>query len=589
MKTIKNNLRMIGYIYKVAPMYLISMFLCSIIQALLAVGGLWADKVVISRLMDGRGIVTGLFLFYGFYIVLDYVFEQVRNLMMNRFNSLHNVDFSIYMRRLLYDKVKDFDISCYEDQEFYNDYERVVGEIDTRPIQVANTFSRCVYYILTMVFITVVVFEPVFIVLAFVVVIKHVLHINYLNKINYHMKMETTVHERRSGYVKQLFQDNVFIAQSRVMGATSYFIRLNDRAVESDYIVAEKYYKKSLFSSVMSSFTGCLAPAVVGYYLCVQMLRDRYSVSDFVYLFEAFSMFANNLTYLFQVIPEVADHSRYIDNIWKVMEYQPVIREDGEEMASMGAFEKLEIRNLCFAYQKGREVLKGITFQLRKGEKIAIVGENGSGKSTLVKLLLDMYPAGGGEILYNGVDYRHCAASEIRAGFGVVFQNFQTYAFTVAENVLMRNVETEADREKVVSALGFAGLWEKVEALEDGIFTVLTREFDENGVYFSGGEYQKLAIARAYARDAEVLIFDEPNSALDPVSEYEIFQKIMLLGKDRTVIYISHRLFSTVSADCIYLLADGQVCEKGTHDSLMEQKGKYHDMYTAQIKGYRES
>lgn len=138
MKTIKNNLRMIGYIYKVAPMYLISMFLCSIIQALLAVGGLWADKVVISRLMDGRGIVTGLFLFYGFYIVLDYVFEQVRNLMMNRFNSLHNVDFSIYMRRLLYDKVKDFDISCYEDQEFYNNYERVVGEIDTRPIQVTN-------------------------------------------------------------------------------------------------------------------------------------------------------------------------------------------------------------------------------------------------------------------------------------------------------------------------------------------------------------------------------------------------------------------------------------------------------------------
>lgn len=589
MKTIKNNLRMIGYVYKVAPMYLISMFLCSAIQALVAVGGLWADKMVISRLVDGAGIMAGLFLFYGFYIVLDYVFEQVRNLLTNRFNSLQNIDFSIYMRKLLYNKVKDFDISCYEDQEFYNDYERAAGEIDTRPIQVANTLSRGLYYILTMTLITVVVFEPVFVVLAFVVVIKHIWYMDRLNKINYHMNMEATVHERQAGYVKQLFQNIDFIMQSRVMGATPYFIGQNEGAMERNHTVSKKYYKKSIIPSALSSFMGCLAPAVVGYYLCVQMLHNRYSASDFVYLFEAFSVFSNNLTYLFQVFPEIADHSRYIENIWKVMDYQPAIKEAHEGAASLGAFEKLEMRDLCFAYQEGKGVLNGITFQIRKGEKVAIVGENGSGKSTLVKLLLDMYPAGGGEILYNGVDYKHCAASGVRAAFGVVFQNFQTYAFTVAENVLMRNVETEADKEKVASALKFAGLWEKVGALEDGISTVLTREFDGDGVYFSGGEYQKLAIARAYARDAEVLVFDEPNSALDPVAEYEIFQKIMSLGKDRTVIYISHRLFSTVSADCIYVLSDGRVCEKGTHDSLMGQKGKYHEMYTAQIKGYQES
>lgn len=580
---------MIGYVYKVAPMYLASIFLCSAIQALVVVGGLWVDKMVISQMVDGTGIIARMFLFYGGYIVLDYVFQQLRSFLMNRFNSLHNVDLSIYMRSLFYKKVKDYDISCYENQEFYNDYERAAREIDTRPVQVANTLSRGFYYILAMLLITVVVFEPVFIALAFVVVIKHVLYLNRLNKINYHLNMETTVHERQAGYVKQLFQNIVFIMQSRVMGATCFFIGQNKRAVENDYTVSEKYYRKSVAPSVLSSFIGDLVPAVVGYYLCVQMLHDRYSASDFVYLFEAFSVFANNMTNLFQIFPEIADHSRYIENIRKVLDYQSIIKETGEGMEPVGAFEKLEIRNLYFAYQKDREVLKGITFQLRKGEKIAIVGENGSGKSTLVKLLLDMYPVGGGEILYNGVDYRNCGASEIRAAFGVVFQNFHTYAFTVAENVLMRSVESEEDKEKVILALQFAGLWEKVKSLEDGIFTVLTREFDEKGVFFSGGEYQRLAIARAYARDAEILIFDEPNSALDPVSEYEIFQKIMLLGNDRTVIYISHRLFSTVSADCIYLLADGRICEKGIHDSLMEQNGKYHEMYTAQIKGYQES
>ena len=160
MKTIRNNLHMIGYVYKAAPMYMVSLFLCSGIQALVAVGGLWVDKMVIARLVGGRGLAAGLFLFYGFYIALDYVFQQARLFLMNRFNSLLNVDFSIYMRRILYDKVRDFDISCYEDQEFYNDYERAVGEIDTRPIQVADTLARGFYYVLTMLLITVVVFEP---------------------------------------------------------------------------------------------------------------------------------------------------------------------------------------------------------------------------------------------------------------------------------------------------------------------------------------------------------------------------------------------------------------------------------------------
>lgn len=589
MKTIRNNLHMIGYIYKAAPMYLVSLFLCSAIQALVAVGGLWVDKMVIARLVGGRGLAAGLFLFYGFYIALDYVFQQARLFLMNRFNSLLNVDFSIYMRRILYHKVKEFDLSCYEDPEFYNDYERAVGEIDTRPLQVADTLSRGFYYVLTMLLITVVVFEPVFLAAAFVVLIKQLVYLNRLNKVNYRINMETTVHDRRAGYVKQLFQNSDFIMQSRVMGATSYFVGQNESAMESSCAVSGRYYRKTVAPSALAFFTGELAVAAVGFYLCVQMLHGRYSTSDFVYLFQAFSVFSANLTYLFQIFPEMTDHSRYIDNIRKVMDYKPIVKETDEGMAPVGAFEKLEIRDLRFAYQEDREVLKGVAFQIRKGEKIAIVGENGSGKSTLVKLLLDMYPAEGGEILYNGVDYRRCGASEIRAAFGVVFQDFQTYAFTVAENVLMRKAESEEDREKVVSALQFAGLWEKVQALEDGIFTVLTKEFDEKGVYFSGGEYQKLAIARAYARDAEILIFDEPNSALDPVSEYEIFQKIMLLGKDRTVIYISHRLFSTVSADCIYLLAEGRVCEKGTHDSLMAQKGKYYEMYTAQTEGYRES
>lgn len=222
----------------------------------------------------------------------------------------------------------------------------------------------------------------------------------------------------------------------------------------------------------------------------------------------------------------------------------------------------------------------------QKGEKVALVGRNGSGKSTLVKLLMDFYPVQEGKILYNGIPYPCFGAGQLTGKFSAVFQDSPIYALSIAENILMRELISDIDEKLAAKALAFSGLWEKVNTLEKGIHTMLTKEFDDEGVYLSGGEYQKLIIARAYAHQGEILIFDEPASSLDPLAEYELFRKMMQLGRDKTVIYITHRMAAAVDADCIYYIEDGCVREQGKHEDLMKLQGQYWQMYTTQMKGY---
>lgn len=224
---------------------------------------------------------------------------------------------------------------------------------------------------------------------------------------------------------------------------------------------------------------------------------------------------------------------------------------------------------------------------IKKGEKVALVGKNGSGKSTLIKLLLDFYPIQEGKVLYNGVPYSSFDTGVVQGKFSAVFQDSPIYAFSVAENVLLREPASDTDEKLVVEALIFSGLWEKVNALEKGMYTVVTKEFDDEGVYLSGGEYQKIIIARAYAHQSEILIFDEPASSLDPLAEYELFHKMLQLGKDKTVIYITHRLAAAIEADRIYYIDEGRVREQGKHEELMKLQGQYNQMFSIQMKGYK--
>lgn len=220
---------------------------------------------------------------------------------------------------------------------------------------------------------------------------------------------------------------------------------------------------------------------------------------------------------------------------------------------------------------------------------MAFVGHNGAGKTTLVKLMMGLYEVTEGEICISGENINRYESRAYHARFGTVFQDLQVFALPIAQNVLMKEPENEEERRLVEVALEKAQFGEKLKKLPKGIDTVISKEFDEEGVVLSGGEAQKIAIARIFAKNPDVVILDEPSSALDPIAEYNMYKNMMKIAGDKTVIFISHRLSSARVADRIYMLENGTVTETGTHDSLMAEDGAYAAMFQLQAKNYQES
>lgn len=246
----------------------------------------------------------------------------------------------------------------------------------------------------------------------------------------------------------------------------------------------------------------------------------------------------------------------------------------------------LELRNVSFKYKDTEKyVLKNVSMTIRKGEKLALVGENGAGKSTLIKLIMRLYDVTDGEILFGGVDIRKLNIKAYRQKIGAVFQDFQIYGATLAENVKTDFVN-ENDSEKIIESLNRADFGEKLTTLEKGINTELTKEFSDEGTMLSGGEAQKAAIARMFMRDMPIAILDEPSSALDPIAEYRLNKSMLENAENQAVILISHRLSTTKDADRIILLENGSITESGTHAELLANNGIYAEMWNVQAEKY---
>lgn len=247
----------------------------------------------------------------------------------------------------------------------------------------------------------------------------------------------------------------------------------------------------------------------------------------------------------------------------------------------------LKLDSVSFRYNGAQEdCLKDISLEIKPGEKIAIVGNNGAGKTTFVKLLMRLYDVDRGSIKLNGINIKEYNLDSYRELFGTVFQDHKVLSLTVKENVFMAEDEPENGEEILETALRKSDIYDKINSLPLKADTILSREFDETGTILSGGEYQKIALARVFAKSCEVVILDEPSSALDPISEYKMYNNMMEVCKDKTVIFISHRLSSAVMADKIYLFEDGRVTESGSHKELLAMNGKYADMFRKQAEKY---
>ena len=323
-------------------------------------------------------------------------------------------------------------------------------------------------------------------------------------------------------------------------------------------------------------------------YVALQAIARRLTLGDLTLYTQSVSSVQSSFQSILESFSSLYEGGLYLNNLFDFLDYQPTIRNRPDAVPLPRALESgIEFRCVSFTYPgKSVPALREVSFTLALDETIALVGRNGAGKTTIVKLLTRLYDPDAGEIFLNGRDIREYELDSLRAAVGVIFQDYVTYFFTAAENIGVGRIDVMEDRGRIEDAAGKSGAAGVIEKLSDGYETMLGRWFNE-GVQLSGGEWQKVALARAFMRDADVLILDEPTASLDARAEYEVFAQMQALTQGKMALFISHR-FSTVRlADRILVLEDGDIKENGTHEELLALKGIYAELFELQAAAYR--
>lgn len=401
-------------------------------------------------------------------------------------------------------------------------------------------------------------------------------------------KKEWEKEERKKNYLQELSDDFPNAKDIKLYGVEGWINKMM-RDYQAYLLMWNKRCSlRGFWASALAGVMTFVQNGVVYFVLIGMLLDGKISVGDFVFFFGLAGSIAG---YLQGVITDIAKLGVRADKIAYYRDFYGYENHfnHGEGCTLPKGAVKIELKDVWYKYEGAEDyTLKGVNLTIGAGESLALVGINGAGKTTLVKLICGMYVPSKGEILVNGRPISDYNIEEYYLMISAVFQEIRAVAFTIFEFVASVDMERKTAREEAVAAMKAAGIWEKIESLPNGMDTHLQKGVYEDGVDLSGGELQKLVLARAIYKDGSILILDEPTAALDPIAENNLYLRYRELTKGKTSVYISHRFASTRFCDRIVLLGDGVVQESGSHDELMEQNGQYAYMFGVQSKYYKE-
>lgn len=582
-----NMLFFIKLLFSVSPLLVIGEFIWGILlilpERLISVLGVkYVIDVVTSgerlyRIFWAVGVIAGV-------IVLGYTISW---LFREFFWNTEREKVYYRLNKKLYEKAKSLDLESYDNPEFYNNF---ILTIESSSDNIQNLLGLVRNYVgnvvslitISSVLLTI---DPFCLVIILAVIVIFMPLSRYIGDLQMNRRIDNTKFHRRADYFQRIFYLQDYAKEVRMNNIKPILMeRYNDSA--DDIITNQKKYWGKItrlycFQEIGVQVLGFMfvLPLYLGYLV---MVKKSISAGDFVATFNGAYSIAMSINFL-----TVWALARFEERAKMIEKYREFLKadfkiKDGERIAAAGEPKEIRLTNLSFTYPgNDKPTLNNINLTIKPYEKIALVGYNGAGKTTLTNLLLRLYDVTDGNILIDNEDIRKCTVQSHRDRFAAVFQDFQIFSCSIGENVAL---DVHPDVSRARAALRHSGFSKE---LPDGMDTELLREFNDSGIMMSGGEAQKVAISRAFYKNCPYIILDEPSANLDPVAEYNLNQAMLEAAKDKTVIFISHRLSTTVNADKIYVMENGKIIESGSHAELMSKNSTYAYMFNLQAEKYK--
>ncbi len=596
-------LPLFGMVWRTSRVLTVGTLLVRLVRALLPVAMLYIGKLIIDEVIAtaatagapttlsgwlGSGLLDHLLLLiaveFGLAIVSDLAGRASALL-----DMMLGTQFSIATSVRLMEHAATLDLEQFEDSDLQDRLERARMQSSSGLGVMGQVFSQ-VQHVVTIVSFGagLAVYAPWLIVLLFVALVPAFIGEAHFNARDYALQWSRAQERRQLQYLRQTGAGVETAKEVKIFG-------LNDFLIDRFRTLSLDFYRVSRALAVRrAGWMGLLtAVGTSGYYaayafIAWRTLAGEFTIGDLTFLAGSFRRLSGLLETLLVGFSTTVSQALYLDDLFSLFTIRPEIRSPapGRPLPRPIAH-GIEFQDVGFRYPDAeRWAVRHLTFTIRAGETLALVGENGAGKTTIVKLLARLYDPDEGRILLDGHDLREYDLEELRAGIGVIFQDFVRYNLTAGENIAVGRIEARDDMTRVEAAARRSLAHEVIEGLPGGYGQLVGRRF-RGGVELSGGEWQKIAIARAYMRDAQVLILDEPTAALDARAEFQVFQRFKELSAGKSSVLISHRFSSVRMADRILVLADGSVEAMGTHEALLAQGGRYAELFELQAAGYR--
>ncbi len=589
-ETVKNNFYALGFVWSMSKSYVIHAFFSNAIGYFIWVFYSAYFIRYIIQAVTGGGAVSTVYFYIGMVSALMCVLILYDRYVDRVVKPLKEVELYQRMYSVFYHKAENVELECFEDTEFYNRYTMAVDQACEKMTKIVWEMTNIICAAIAGISTYVLMYrmDPRMLLFVLSPIVGSFVFGTIMNKLNFAIYREVTPDNRKTEYVNRVMYLGEYAKEMRLSNIFQVLKRTYEEAVAHRIQVVKSYISRLIPSAFLQFYLSYIIifEGLLLYGAYQTMVVHRLSLADLSILSSMMVTASWILVRIGNSMMTCSQNGMFVYNIRTFMSYEEKIPEDARGDLPDQEIESIEFCHVSFSYRGGKEVIHDLSFKIGKNESVALVGHNGAGKTTILKLLFRLYDPDAGQILVNGRDIREYDLEAYRNLFAAAFQDYKIFAYSVMDNILMeRQVE---DPEKVtVEALKRAGVYEKVMSLPQGIHTMLTKEFEEEGAVLSGGEYQKIVVARAFANPASVKVFDEPSSALDPIAEYDLFQAILEESRDHIMFFISHRLSSVKDADVVYMLEEGCLIEQGTHEELMGQNGKYARMYRMQAKNYQ--